>query len=428
MRWSRRTFLGSLGASLLGGLAAPRRARAQAAGARRLIVFFTPDGTVPEAYWPRGIGASFSFAPGSVLEPLAGLESQLTIVGGLEYVGGVAHDRGMIYMLTNSGWENVPEVSETAGRSLDQYVADRVHGTERFSSLELGVQTSVLGAMMESRMCYRGPQRWVSPNDDPRDVHRRLFGEVTPDAVALAEDRRSVLDLVREETTALAGRLPPAEKAKLDMHLDALRDVERNIEPPEPGARCGAADAPPAFDVYDNDRFGEIGRAQMDLLVAAMSCDLTRVGSIQWSHAASETLFSWLGHAESHHSLSHMDEGSPEGVAQFIEDGRWYTEQFRYLVERLAALPEPGGAGSMLDHSVVLWTTEIGDGVTHMCEDVPVVIAGGGSGRLRPGRYLRYDGESHGKLLTSLCWAMGLDNQSFGNPATGGGGLGGLVI
>ena len=427
MGLSRRTFVSALGGALVGGrLLDARPAGAQSLAARRLVIFYSPDGFRTGAVYPDGAGTSFTFPAGSTLEPLTPVRQHLTILGGLEYTNAIAHDRGMAHMLTNSPVD-LPAATQTAGYSVDQYIAARVGGSTRYASLELGVQASLLGAMIQTRMSMRGARQWVPPNDDPRDVYRRMFEDITPDAVRLLARRRSVLDLVQGEVQSLARRLSSEERAKLETHLEALRATERGFTPHSSGERCNAAPAPLPLDPLANDNFPAVGRAQTDLMVAALACDLTRVASIQWSYAQSETLFTWLGHAESHHSLSHMDTNLTWGVAQNIECGRWYAEQFRYLVDRLAQLPEPGAQGSLLDHSLVLWVSEIGDGFTHFCTDVPVIIAGGAGGRLRPGRYLRYDGESHGKLLTSVCEALGVAVPSFGDESTGVGGLDGLL-
>lgn len=426
MRADRRTFLGALGASLLGSrLLDSRSAYAQTASARRLIIVYTPDGTEYDRWRPPGDGADFAILPGSILAPLAPLKSKLTVLDGLEYARGREHFRGMGLMLTNT--ELLPPArSVTDGASVDQYIAARIGHETPFPSLEFGVQCSVLGAIPEARMCFRRSGEKVPPNEDPFDVHRRVFGQAQQHAAQRLADRRSVIDLVRGETQALSARLSGEEKRKLQVHLDALRDVERGLE--SLGATCAFAPEIQSVPHLSNDLFPEVGRAQMDLMVAALACDLTRVASLQWSLAASPTVFSWLGHTESHHTLSHFEDLNSPEVAQFLAEERWYAEQFRYLIDRLDSLPEPSAPGSLLDHSIVLWVTEVGNRLTHMCQQMPLVMAGGGSGRLRPGRLLSLPGESHGKLLTSLCHAMGLDNRSFGDEDTGVGPLEGLLV
>lgn len=354
-----------------------------------------------------------------MLEPLTPVKNELTILDGIDFKGVANHDRGMQYMLTASEFETSP----TQGASVDQYIASSVGQNTRFSSLELGVQTSAFGGNVQTRMSYSRAGVFVPPNDDPRDVHRRLFGDERTSSEALYARRLSVLDVLRSEIRDVSSRLDGAEKAKLDAHLSALRQVENGFGAPPPG--CPSPGPVLALDPHENDNFGAVGRAQTDLLVTALACDMTRVASLQWSHTVSPTVFSWLGLSLGHHELSHIEDSNAAGVADFIATERWFAEQFRYLVDRLAALPEPGGDGRMLDHSIVVWCKELGDGRLHDCISVPFVIAGGGGG-LVPGRYLRYDAEPHTKLLVSLCRAMGVDIDVFGTADHGTGPLEGL--
>jgi hypothetical protein len=162
-------------------------------------------------------------------------------------------------------------------------------------------------------------------------------------------------------------------------------------------------------------------------LVAALACDVTRVASIQWSHTVGPTVFSWLGLEDGHHSLSHYDPSNPAAIADFIASERWYSERFAELLDRLAEMPEPGTTGSMLDHSLVLWSQELGDGRLHECKRVPFVLAGGAGGHLNPGTYLDFGATPHQKLLVSVCQACGLTNQVYGDASHGVGGLEGIT-
>lgn len=425
---SRRSFMLGLGASLFAapfvGLLGRSRARAAAPGdaATRLVVFFTPNGTIPSKWRPSGSGTSFTFPAGSMLEPLAAHRDNLVVVGGLDFKEASNHEGGMAAMLTGKGRPG----DESAGLSVDQFVASRLGGGTRFPSLEIGVQTSAWGGSVQTRMSYRAADQYAPPDDSPMSLYTRLYGDAVggdAEAAELLRQRRSVLDLVRGDVNRLRGELGGVERAKLDAHLEALRDLERGLG----GGTC-AGGLPVSDDApYDNDAFPSIGRSQMDLLVAALACDATRVASLQWAHTVAPHVFRWLNIGEGHHSLSHMDDGNTAGVAQFVQAERWFAEQFGYLLDRLAATPDPVGEGSLLDTTLVLWCKEMGDSRLHVCTDVPFVLAGKAGGRLSTGRYLRFDGESHTKLLLSVCHAMGLENQSFGNPSYGAGELAGLL-
>ena len=419
---SRRNFLCGLGAGLL---AAPftrlitGTALASGADAKRLLVFFTPNGTVPDRLWPTGSETSFSFPADSIFEPLAPIQDKVTILKGLRFHEATNHEGGMAAMLTNGGGET----SETQGRSLDQVVAQHIGGSTRFPSLEFGVQTSAWGGNVQTRMCYSGPGSYVTPDDNPVNVFDRMFGDLVGGDDALAQlraRRQSIIDVGREELLDLHSRVGVEERLKLEAHVESLYSMEQGLQSSttcEPGAA-------PSFPggVYSNDAFPAVGLAQMDLAVSALSCGMTNVASIQWSHTVGPTVFSWLGLSEGHHSLSHIDDANQPGVDNYVLAERWFAEQFTYLVQQLDAQPDPEGDGSLLDSTVVLWAQELGDGRQHVCEDVPFVIAGA-PGCFSPGRFLDLGSRNHAGLLVSISQAFGLPIGTFGNPAAGSGGI-----
>lgn len=416
--------LGLVAAPFLNLLSAPRTRAAGDTIARRLVVFFSPNGTVPTHWRPSGGETDFTFPVGSVLEPLTPIRDQLIVVDGLDFYGADNHEGGMAAMLTGNGAGS----DESAGMSVDQFVAAKIGQDTRFASLEFGVQTSAWGAGVQTRMSYAGPGQLVSPDDDPGHAYSRLFGDFMGGdqaAAALRARRQRVVDLLVDEASALRARLGTEERPKLDAHLEALAKVEKGLMG---GAGCGLPPQPDPLNSQDNASFPAVTSAQIDLMVTALACDMTRVASLQCSHTVSPTVCSWVnGITEGHHSLSHIDDSNMAGVGQFIACERWFAEQFLYLVQQLAATPEADGSGSLLDNSVVLWAKEMGDSRAHVCKGVPFVLAGGAGGRFKTGRYLQYAGDTHGKLLVSICQAMGVDVQTFGNPTGGTGPLGGLV-
>lgn len=413
---------------LTGGLAAlpmlgggRSRAGGTAGYAQRLIVFFSPNGTVHEHWRPQGGETDFTFAAGSVLEPLAELRDRLIICDGLDFAGATNHEGGMAAMLTGQGDGS----TETAGRSLDQYVAARLASPTKFPSLELGVLTSPWGGGIQTRMSYSAPGAFVTPDDDPMHVFDRMFADLVGGdeaAARLRARRQRVVDLLVDDATALRGRLGAVQRVKMDTHLEALAQLEQGLQ----AVSCDPTAVPMVGNHLANESFPAVGESMMNLLTMALVCDMTRVASIQWSHTVSPVVFSWLGIGEQHHSLSHIDDGNAAGVAQFVQCERWFAERFRDLLAQLDALPDPSGEGSMLDTTLVVWAKELGDSRLHECTSVPFVLAGA-SQQFTPGRYLDFGGVAHNHLLVSLCHAMGLDNDSFGDPALGEGPLAGLA-
>jgi hypothetical protein len=429
MPWTRRGFLrGAAAALACAPFARLLEGDARATGlgtAHRLVVFFTPNGTVHHLRRPVGSERSFSFPAGSILEPLAPVADQLILIDGLDFHGATNHEGGMRAMLTGNGDAGSP----TGGLSLDQHVAAAVGQASKLPSLDLGVQTSAWGGGTQTRMSYGPGGVFVTPDDDPRHAFTRLFGDTSDDALAaerLLARRNAVLDLARADVELLHARLGAREQAKLEQHLASLDRLEATLNAPPPASCTAPARPTVAGNLQDHAKFGEIGRAQTDLLVAALACDLTRVASIQWAHTVAPQVLSFLGLADAHHALSHASDGDTQGLEGFRLAERWFAEQFRYLVEQLALTPDPLG-GSLLDTTLVVWAKELGDSRMHVCEDVPFVLAGSAGGRFETGRYLRFQGEPHNRLLVSTCQAMGLSTTTFGDPAHGSGPLAGLA-
>lgn len=413
-----------MGASLLAGsLLSVLQGTTRADGsklAKRLVVFFSPNGTIHKHWRPTGSGSSFSFAPGSILEPLEPLKSDIIVCDGINFKDVDNHEAGMANMLTGGGGVS----SSTGGKSLDQYVASKIGDSDRFPSLEFGVATSAWGASKQTRMSYAGPEQYVHPDDDPKSVFKRMFGDLSADKGEVEKTlarRKSVLDLVSGEITDLRGRVGKDEQMKLDAHLEALRKVELGLQGP---GNCEAPMPPTTGEPEVNDNFPAIGKAQMDLLVLSLACGMTKVASLQWNHTVGPAVFSWAGVSDGHHSLSHSDDGNAGGVAQFVKAENWYAQQFAYLLDTLKKTPDPLG-GMMLDNTLVVWSKELGDARLHDCKSVPFILAGGG--HFTPGRYLNFNGAPHQHLLVSICQALGLDNQAFGDASKGTGPLDGLA-
>jgi hypothetical protein len=426
----RRSFLMGAGASLVAGSFLQmfeKQALAQEGAqnvAKRCIIFFTPNGTVHKHWRPQGAGTSFSFPEGSILEPLADHKEDLLILDGIDFHGVANHEAGMANMLTggHSG-------SMTGGMSLDQYLASQLGVGDKFPSLTLGVQSdSGWGASSQTRMTYTGPSSYKAPIDSPAELYNSMFGDLNADqnvVDAVLNLRKSVLDLVGNELKLLQNKVGTQERLKLEQHLSALEVVESGLQAP-----AGTCDVPdPVFTLNPllNENFAAVSHAQIDLMVLALACGMTKVASLQCAHTVGPHVFSWLGLSEGHHSLSHIDDSNQEGLMNFVKAERWYAGEFAYLLSKLKELPEPDGEGTMLDNTVVLWAQELGDGRLHDCVSVPFVLAGGAGGYFNTGRYLSLGGAPHQKLLVSVCHAMGLNNPTFGNPAFGTGPLEELV-
>ncbi len=399
---------------------------------RRLVLFFSPNGTVYPKWECAQTAAGLQLSP--ILAPLAPHKDQLVVLGNVdvksaEHGPGDGHGKGIGHLWTGTEmWGNDAPGSVwwAGGPSVDQVAADALGKTTPFKSVELGVQ--VQAARVWDRMCYRGAAQALPPELDPRAAFDRLFAAVDPDPMAAAKRRarrKSILDGVLGELTALQPKVGGADRARLDAHFTAVRELEQRVNAAATAApSCLRPAAPGPFVVNDPAAFEAIGRAQMDLLAMALACDLTRVASLQFSSSTSAFLFAWLGCTADHHELSHRADADLAAQAQLEAIHRWYAQQFGYLLDALSGLAEH--SGTLLDHSLVVWGNELGKGNTHSHTQVPFVLAGKAGGALTTGRFVDTAHAAHNDLLVSVLNKVGVPATTFGNPAYCTGPLAGL--
>jgi len=428
----RRRFLrgaaGAAGAALALPLLdafVPAKARA-ATFPKRLVVVFSANGTVPDAWTPTGTETNFTLS--DILAPLAPHQDQLVVLAGIDAEssyhgpGDNSHWNGMGHMLTGTELVDLGgSVYWGGGISVDQFLAAQIGQKTRFPSIELAVEDAP--ATVASRMSYLGAGQPVPPEPDPTKVFHRLFDGLTP---AQIDQRRSVLDSVKDDYATLAPKLGAADRQKIDAHLDALRAVEKGLEKSGPVTCAG-----PEIGRDDVRDVPACGKDQMDMLVRALACDLTRVATLQWSISVSMTRMTWLGITDAHHDLSHQSLDDPSVHDKLVQINRWYAGQLAYLLAAMRAVPE--GDGTLLDHSLVVWCNELALGQVHSRRGMPYVLAGGAGGAIKTGRFLQYGTAAgqpappHNNLLVSICRALDVDVMTFGNAAYCTGPLAGLL-
>jgi Protein of unknown function (DUF1552) len=435
---------------------------------RRLLIFYTPNGTIGPQWRPVGTETSFTF--GRILKPLEPFRSKLIPLGGVQMPladsgFGSHHTRGVGGLLTGrpilSGTfqsAGPPTAGWAAGISIDQHIAKTLNPPTPFRTLELGVQ--VIDAEVRGRLSYLGASQPVPPIESPYDAFDRVFAGIAgptmpttpgaaPTAMAptaldrLRARRRTVLELVREDLADVRARVGAADRLKLDAHLAAVQDIERRLVPSMsmpmsmpgmPGATKTCTPptlgAGPRLDVKAAANMPTIGTLQMDIAVAALACDLTRVVTLQWTYAESNQTFPFLGISDFHHTMSHASDSDAATQEKLTQINVWYAQQLAYLLGKLDAYKE--GDRSLLDNTVVLWCNEVGKGNNHAHRDLPFLLAGSCGGRLRTGRFVDHQaggaaGYPHNNLLVSLAQAMGTTDTTFGDPASCTGPLPGLT-
>jgi hypothetical protein len=439
-RWrlSRRAMLRGAGGIAVGlplldamGVG-PFERRASAAGTtpKRFIVFFSPDGTIRENWKPTGTETAFTMS--RILAPLETNKQSVVVLDGIDNEAarhglGDDHMKGMGCMLT--GIELLPGTTQggccepaglAGGISVDQVIANEIGKDTKFKSLELGVQTGG-GGNVWAYSNYTAANQPLPPDNNPASVFTRVFASVGTDNSAmlrLQAERKSVLDAVVQNYTRLNPRLGTSDKAKLDAHLTNIRDLETRLTATATaGAACKKPLAP-TIDYKSNANFPAVGKLHMDLLVMAMACDLTRVGTIQWERSVGDARFTWVDPAitRGHHDMSHDPDSNTATVEMLTKINIWYAQQFNYLLDALKGVKEADGS-TMLDNTLVLWVNELSRGNAHSHPDMPYVLAGGAGGALKTGRFLAYDKVPHNNLLVSCMNLMGVTGTTFGNPA-----------
>jgi hypothetical protein len=454
---SRRTVLRgiggvSVGLPLLEAMAPERRSFAQTAAPKRLLVYYTPGGTVRDAWLPTGTESDFQLSP--ILAPLEDIKDQLLILDGLDMKvtvegHGHPHSRGMGAVLTGQPlaagpYETCRGLAGLAeGPSLDQVLSERLKVGRKLSSLEVAINWPTDrrdGGKAAPTNCinYSAANQGVPMAVDPRQVWERLFQDLGQDAagqMAEAEHRLSLLDAVAEEYRQLIPRLGKSDRLKLEEHLTRIQELERSAaigpatmtpdcvppEAPEPlaDASAGQVGAPGEDTQYNtilDAAMPEIGKTMMDLVATAFACDLTAVATLQWTDSQCYNTLPWLGLHENHHAYQHGSGYQPEILKSIYT---WYTEQFRYMLDALQQR-------NLLEETIVLWVSEIQHPKTHAQENMPFVLAGGG-GAISTGRFLQYAHLPHNDLLCAVGNLFGLELQSFGKPDYCTGPLSGLV-
>jgi hypothetical protein len=250
---------------------------------------------------------------------------------------------------------------------------------------------------------------------DPRAVFERLFGDADNPAQRLVELRqdRSVLDAVTQDLARLQSTLGKGDRAAVDDYLEAVRGVERRINLTEQQNRQSPVNVAKPLSIPDS--YEEHTRLMFDLLVLAYRTDVTRVHTFQYGRELSLRSYPWIGVPDAHHGVSHHG-GNPSSVAGYTKINMYHVALFAEFLEKMRSTPD--GDGSLLDHSIFLYGAGMSDGDLHSPLDLPAVLVGGGCGRLKGGRYLKYplDAKSRmSNLLVTLLEKVGVPEERIGD-------------
>lgn len=380
----------------------------------RFGLFFWGNGMIPDRWVPTTTGADYELS--DQLMPLAAHKAKLTVVTGLsvKVPNIIPHHSTAAGVLTGAPLFADERNNETfQGPSLDQLIAAKI-GDTQYRSIEFG-------AAPGSGLSHTGPHQRNPPESSPIALFERLFGpgfrapgdttEVDP-TLAL---RRSVLDAVTEDAAKLNRRLGAADKARLEQHLEGVRDLEQRLarleeDPPNLAACMRPPEPLPDYpDIEGRPQLAAKNRAMCDIIAMALACDQTRVFSNWFTSMLTNVLFP--NAPAGHHQLTHDEPGGQPNVHAIVLH---IMEEFAYLIGALDAVPE--GEGTLLDHTVLLGASEISLGRNHSPDDMPILLAGSANGRLKTGIHYRSPGADNvSKVPLSIIRAMGIAAGEYGS-------------
>lgn len=424
---SRRTLLRGAGVALalplLDAMIPACTALAQTAAApsrlRRLGYIYMPMGFNPQAWIPQD--STLDNLP-STLQPLAKVKDQVTVITGMElrnaYPG--SHATSNSAFLSAATAKRTESSDYHLGTTVDQIAAKKLGQQTPLPSLELAMDLlNNAGQCDNGYACvYQNNLSWSSPTTPlpaeahPRIVFENLFGEggTTQDRRAVLKRRASLLDSVTQEMKRFRQQLGPQDRNKVDGYFDSIREVERRIQHAE--AKVEENPLP------DLDRpvgvpaaYADHARLMFDLQLLAFQGDITRIVSFQLAREASTRTYPEIGVPEPHHPISHHG-NNPAKLAKLAKINQFHVSLFAEFLQKLAAVRE--GDGSLLDHSLYLFGSGMGDPDAHDHTDLPIIIAGGAAGNMQGGRHVKYDKHTPlANLHLTLLNKAGVEMNSF---------------
>jgi len=426
---SRRTVLRGLGAAvslpLLDAMIPASTALAQTAAAPKpkMGFFYLPHGAVMDRWKPAAAGRAFELP--QILAPFAPFKNDMTIVSGLrnqaaEGAGVHSVNPGTWLSCTSPFW---PKTGDTLrGISADQIAAREIGADAPFPSLELCTEVKPgsgqacspeFGCGFGSTISFRAAAQPLPMEHNPRKLFYRLFGQgdTAAERTAIAAQTGSLLDLVNDEAASLRGKLGPADQARMAEYLDSVREIERQATKMAdqdfstldlPDAPAGV---PQSFDEHINLMF--------DLAALAYEAGLTRVVSFMMAAEISMLTYNQVGISEAFHPLSHH-QNNADKLARLAVVQTYHSTVFARFLEKLRQTPD--GDGSLLDHSILLYGSNMSDSNLHNADPLPSVVFGHGYGALKGGQHLAFAQDTpHANLILTLLARAGVRRESLGN-------------
>ncbi len=409
-KFPRRTILKGIGTTMalpfLDAMLPPMRAAVQSPN--RFQAFYTPNGMAMEYWTPKAEGANFELSP--IMQPLAPYKDRLLVLSGIKASWNYIHAGASGSFLTGTPRGGHNEIEIIADVSIDQLLGRHFAQETQLASLEMGMDlpanagacTGNLSCAYLDTLSWRNPTQPLPMEWNPRNVFEKLFGDSGSTDRQAREMRlaqhKSILDSVSAKLADLKKELGPGDTNKVDEYTDAVRDVERRIQMAEKQtdielpSLAEPLGAPPVFE----DHLA----LMMDLQVLAFQSDLTRLISFMISKEQSPRPYPQIGVPEAHHPLSHHN-NIPELVEKMSKINTYHAKLFSNYLAKLEATKD--GDGTLLDHVTILYGAGISNSNAHSGDNLPLMLVGGGSGKIKGGRHLKYANKpSNANLLMTI--------------------------
>jgi hypothetical protein len=429
---SRRTLLRGAGAAialpLLDSMIPARTALAQTAAApkTRLGCIYIPHGVTMDKWTPAATGRNFELT--EILSPLAPVHDQVCVISGLAHAavapwagedsgGANNHNRaGAVFL---SGAHPVKGNHAVCGPSIDQIAAAKLGQDTPIPSIELALEPGGLNCDSGNTCAYINTLAWKSPTlplpmeHNPQVAFERLFGLGVTDAERAVRraEASSVLDSVIGQAAKLRGALPASDRRVFSDYLDEVREVERRVVQVDGLMSAGVQLPEPPVGVPED--IEEHLNVMFDLHVLAYKTEITRISTFMWGRELSNTIFPRSGVRESWHLASHHS-NDRKNMDQYAVLNRHHVSLLTAFLDKLRATPD--GDGTLLDHSLILYGSSLSDGNQHNFSPLPVLLAGGASGRLEGGRHLAFpENTPMSNLLVAMLHKLGVPVDSIGD-------------
>jgi len=426
----RRTFLRGMGVTLalplLDAMIPARTLLAQTAAQplARLGFVYVPHGAIMAHWTPETVGSGFEFK--SILKPLESYRTSLNVISGL---GQQAADTTAVHSLSPTTWlsgvrpKATQGVDAYAGITADQIAAQAIGQDSPLPSMELASEdhSGLIGSCDRDYGCiYMNTLSWRTPTTpmpmeiNPRKVFQRMFGSggSAKERLARLEEDRSILDLIRSEASTLQAQLGSGDKETLNQYLENLREIERRIQRAEKSQGDEDLTLPerPSGVPFE---YEEHIKLMYDLMAVAYQANITRVATFMVSREVSNRTYPQVGVADGHHAISHH-QNRAESMDKNVKIQTYNVTQFKYFLDRLKNTPD--GDGSLLDHSLILYGSNMSNSNAHDHFPLPNVLIGGANGRMQGGRHLKYEDHTPmANLLVTMLDKVGVKEQKLGD-------------